>query len=58
MEDKYNTMCVQLLGKFMAADEDVVWIEVLNKIYDIQMMNVIKFIKYTFCLIFYFMALF
>ncbi|SEA23074.1 tetratricopeptide repeat-containing glycosyltransferase family 2 protein [Selenomonas ruminantium] len=34
VENKYNPMCVQLLGKFMAADEDVIWIEVLNKLYD------------------------
>ncbi|SFW31871.1 glycosyltransferase family 2 protein [Selenomonas ruminantium] len=34
VENKYNPVCVQLLGKFMAADEDVTWIEVLNKIYD------------------------
>lgn len=32
--NKYHPNCVQLLGKFLPEGEELVWIEVLNKIYD------------------------
>lgn len=34
--DKYKARCVSLLGKLLAEQDDLTWIEVLNKIYDKQ----------------------